>query len=141
MKDDRVYRTEFRSYALWLGLLGLPLIPIAAVLVRFGWVQFQAKGMVPPSVLCLLVLVVVFIWLSRYQLTFSSSDITYRSWRKSWTVSYANIAEVSASRVAPISQAPIGAYIHFKDGRRELIYTKAFPMAAIRDLFALGAAA
>ena len=141
MKVDRVYRADFGSYALWLGMLGLPLIPVTAVLVRFGWAQFQAKGMVPPTMLWLLVLVAAFIWLSRYRLAFSSYGITYRSWRRSWAVSYANIAEVSASRVAPISQVPIGAYVYFKDGRRELVYTKAFSLAAIQDLFALTPAA
>ena len=141
MKADRVYRADFGSYALWLGLLGLPLIPIAAVLAKFGWLQFQAKGMVVPTLLCLGVLLVTFIWLSRYRLAFSPSGITYRSWRKSWGASYANISGVSASRVAPISQIPIGAYVHFKDGHRELVYTKAFPLAAIKDLFALVPAA
>jgi hypothetical protein len=141
MKVDRVYRAAFGSYALWLGLLALPLIPIAAVVAKFGWLQFQAKGLVLPTVLWLGVVVVAFAWLSRYRLTFTASGITYRSWRKSWEVPYASISGVSASRVAPISKAPIGAYVHFKDGRRELVYAKVFSLAAIKDLFALAPAA
>jgi hypothetical protein len=141
MKTDRVYRADFGSYAIWLGLLSLPLIPAAFVLFKFGWLQFQAKGMVLPVGLCLGLLAAAAVWLSRYRLTFTSSGIAYRSWLKSWSVPYANIAGVSASRVAPISQVPIGAYVHFRDGRKELVYTKAFSLAAIKDLFALASAA
>jgi len=141
MKADRVYRAVFSSYALWLGLLGLPLLPITAVLIKFGWPQFQAKGMVLPAALLIGILIAAYVWLSRYRLIFSASGIAYRSWRKSWSAPYSSIADVSASRVAPISQMPIGAYVHFKDGRRELVYVKVFSLAAIKDLWALATAA
>ncbi|MGO4549584.1 hypothetical protein AB4059_00550 [Lysobacter sp. 2RAF19] len=140
METDRVYRADFGSYALWLTLLGIPLVPAAAVLAKFGWVEFQAKGMVMPVVFCLAAMATAFLWLSRYRLTFSSSGIAYRSWRRAWDVPYSDIGAIFPSRVAPISGVPIGVYVQIKGGRRELVYTKALSMAAINELLALAAA-
>lgn len=134
MGTDRIYRADFGSYALWLTLLGIPLVPVAASLAKFGWVEFQAKGLVMPLVFCLASMTTAFLWLSRYRLTFSSSGIAYRSWRRSWSVPYCDIGAVFPSRVQPISGIPIGVYVQIKGGRRELVYTKAFSMAAINDL-------
>ena len=140
MKPDRTYRADLGSYFLWLGLLSLPLLPMAAVLAGFGWSEFQARGMIMPTGLFIAAIGISAIWLSRYRLTFTKSGVSYRSWRRSWSCSYDQIIGVSASRVAPLSQIPLGAYVHFQDGRRELVYTKAFSRAAIKDLFSLAAA-
>ena len=140
MKPDRIYHADFGSYALWLGVFSLPLLVLGAALVKFGWSEFQSKGMMTPSILFLIAAAIAVLWLSRYQLVFSDSSVSYRSWRRSWRHPYTEISGISASRVQPISKLPIGAYVHFKDGHRELVYTKAFSRAAIKDLFSLTAA-
>ena len=140
MKPDRIYRADFGSYALWLGILSIPLLALAFDLTKFGWSEFQAKNFVMPSVLCLAAVAVAAIWLSRYRLIVTDSDLSYRSWRRSWTCLHTQIASISASRMQPISQIPIGAWVQFKDGHRELVYTKAFSRTAIKDLFSIAAA-
>ncbi|QDA56468.1 hypothetical protein [Thermomonas aquatica] len=140
MKSNRVYGADFGSYALWLGVLSFPLLALAFAFAKLGWLQFQDKGMILPLVFCLAAMLLLMLWLSRYRLVFTDKDLSYRSWRRSWTCPYTDIAGVSASRVQPISQIPIGAYVNFKNGQSELIYTKAFSRAAIKDLFSLPAA-
>lgn len=138
MQSTHTYRAAFSSYGLWLGLFSLPLVPLVICFAKFGWSQFAAKGLLAPTLLILALQAATAIWLSRYRLVFTSEGISYRSWRTAWSVPYASVMEVLPSRVTPIAKFPIGAYVYFKGGRRELVYTKAFPLAAINELFAVG---
>ena len=124
-----------------LGLFGLPLIPLVLAFAKFGWSQSVSKGLVVPVLLILAVEAATIVWLSRYRLVFAPKGISYRSWRVSWSVAYTGIAEVLPSRVTPISQLPVGAYVQFKSGRRELVYTKVFSITAIKELFSVGQSA
>lgn len=141
MQSTRVYRADISSYVVWLGLFGLPFIPLALAFARFGWSQSASKGLVAPVLLILAVEAATIVWLSRYRLVFAPEGISYRSWRASWSVAYTGIAEILPSRVTPIAKLPVGAYVQFKSGRCELVYTKVFSMAAIKELFALGQSA
>lgn len=141
MKETRTYHTDGGIYAMWLVVFGLPLIPCALLLLKSGWAQFVTKGFLAPTLSILALELATTAWLSRYRLVFSSEGFSYRSWRRSWSVSYADIAKISPSCVTPIAKQPVGAYVYFKDGRRELVYTKAFSMAAIKQLFSVAGSA
>jgi hypothetical protein len=133
----RIYHADFGTYAVWMGLCGLPLLAVPFNIAEFGWSSAAAHGLIKVLLVIVAVEVVIALWLSRYRLMFTESTLSYRSWRASWSAPYASIAEVVPSRVTPIAKVPIGAYVKFKDGRSELVYTKAFSLVAIRDLFAL----
>ena len=140
MTQHRVYRSEFAAYAVWTGIFSLPILALAQVLRTLGWEGFLARDMLLPLLLCVGLVVATCAWLASYRLTLSDTSISYRSWRKSWSARRSEVDRIEASRVAPISGLPVGAYVHFKDGRRELIYTKMFSRAAAYDLLGYGSA-
>jgi hypothetical protein len=127
------YRADVALVALWLGLTGIP-VPISfVVLIKQG-----LNEAAPMIVASLIMPVLLFVFVSRFKVTFTEDEFIYRRWGPTIRIAYADIVGLQVTNVTPIERHAIGAFVVVKNGSRYPFWPKLFPKQAVQKFFQLG---
>ena len=118
----------------WMVLVGLPL-PIGVLnLIKFG----PSPDLLGMLAVCVILPLVVLIFATRFRVSFSETEFTYRRWGATFVIGNADIDHIEVTNRTPGSKDAIGAFVVTKSGKRYAFWPKLFPRAAISRFMALG---
>jgi hypothetical protein len=138
MSTSETFRATPGIYAMWVGLFAIPVLIVGFDFLKFGWPGAIERNLHEALIASLIPPLSAALWLFCFKLSFDPINVTYRSLgTRTLTLPLSEIAGVTPSRVAPISRAPLGAYVSLRDGTRILVNLKVFPDRAATRLLAL----